>query len=76
MGGPTESWTLGGSECPSGAVVSSLSDILETGPVPRKFFLSPKACAGILRRASGRGKELDPALKAALEAVAAELTSS
>jgi len=33
--------------------------------------LSPKACLGILRRASVRGKELPPVLKAALERQAA-----
>jgi hypothetical protein len=71
MGGPTESWTLNGSEWPSAAAVCSLSDILETGVVPQRFCLSGKACAGILRRAEKRGKELPPALRRALEAVAA-----
>ena len=70
MGGPTESWTLNGSEWPSAAVVCSLSDILETGSVPQRFFLSKKACAGIIRRAEKRGKALPLALEAALTAVA------
>lgn len=52
---PTESWTLNSSEFPSVAVVSSLSDILETGDLPPRYFLSPKACAGILRRDGKRG---------------------
>jgi hypothetical protein len=43
---------------------------LETGDVPRRYCLSAKACAGILRRAEKRGKELPDALKAALMAVA------
>ena len=47
--------------------LSSLSAVLETGNLPQRFFLSPKACAGILRRAEKRGKALPPALKAALE---------
>ncbi|MFR8687511.1 MAG: hypothetical protein ACLVFY_14745 [Bacteroides fragilis] len=34
---------------------------------PEKYCLSPKACRGILQRASKRGKELPPLLKAALE---------
>lgn len=76
MGGPTGCWTLDGSEFPKDAAASSLSAILETRPIPEKYFLSPKACAGILRRASKRGKELDTHLKAGLEAVVAELTSS
>jgi hypothetical protein len=71
MGSLTESWTLSISECPSDAVVCSLSDILETGAVPQRFFLSARACQGILRRAEKRGKELPNALRRALEAVAA-----
>ena len=50
--------------------VCSLSDILETGDVPRQYYLSPKACAGILRRAGNRGKELPEQLMRALRAVA------
>ena len=50
--------------------VSSLSDILETGDVPQRFYLSAKACRGILRRAAKRGKVLPPQLQAALQAVA------
>jgi len=38
--------------------------------VPPRFYLSAKACAGILRRAEKRGKDLPPALLRALEAVA------
>jgi hypothetical protein len=67
MGGPTGSWTLSGSEWPSDAAVCSLSDVLETGPLPPRFYLSQKACAGILRRAEKRGKELPPMLRKALE---------
>ena len=70
MGSPTEFWTLSTSEWPSDAVVCSLSDTLETGIVPQRFFLSATACQGILRRADKRGKELPPALQAALEQVA------
>ena len=49
----------------SGAGVCSLSAILEAD-APEKYCLSPKACAGILRRAERRGKDLPPLLKAAL----------
>jgi len=35
---------------------------LETGSVPQRFFLSPKACAGIIRRAKVRNKVLPPLL--------------
>lgn len=69
MGGPTGCLTLNTSDHPSDGSVCSLSDILEAR-VPRKFFLSPKACRGILRRAAKRGKELPPSLKSALERTA------
>ena len=68
-----ESLTLNILEYHSGAVASSLSDILETGDVPQRFFLSATACRGILRRAEKRGKTLPPALQSALEAVAQTL---
>jgi hypothetical protein len=41
---------------PNDGGVCSLSDILETGDVPQRYYLSAKACAGILRRAAKRGK--------------------
>ena len=58
---------LNGSEFRSEGSACFLSDVLEIGEVPAKYFLSPTACAGILRRAEARGKEMHPALKAALE---------
>lgn len=77
MGSPTEFLTLNTSEWNHSLVpshsdggVCSLSDILETGDVPRRYFLSAKACAGILRRAVKRGKELPRVLYEALWAVA------
>jgi hypothetical protein len=51
--------------------VSSLSEILETGQIDPRYFLSAKACSGILRRADKRGKELPPALRQALQQVVA-----
>ena len=69
MGSPTECLTLSTSEFHSGAVACSLSDILETGDLPQRFFLSATACKGILRRAEKRGKELPmPLLNALTEA--------
>jgi hypothetical protein len=56
--------------------VCSLSDILETGDVPRQYYLSAKACRGILRRAGNRGKELPYQLHQALSAVAGEVSES
>lgn len=66
-----ESLTLSILEFPSDAVASLLSDILETGALPQRFFLSATACQGILRRAARRGKELLPRLAHALKQVAA-----
>ena len=65
-GGMTDS----AEQFPSGGGVCSLSDILETTRVPSRYYLSPKACAGILRRAAKRGKALPPLLARALTAVA------
>jgi len=47
-------------------------EVLERGPLPTRFFLSSKACRGILRRAGERGRDLPQALKQALEAQAAK----
>ena len=82
MGSPTAFLTLSSSEwtatlVPSrnDASVCSLSDILQaTSDVPRRYYLSPKACAGILRRAEKRGKALPEQLVAALTAVASRET--
>jgi hypothetical protein len=62
------------SEWPNDAAVCSLSQVLETTSIPQRFFLSPRACAGILRRAEKRGKELPPALQTALLSVAQEMS--
>ena len=63
---PGECWTADTSECPSdGDGSSSLADVL-LDEVPKRFFLSPRAAAGIIRRAEKRGRELPPALAAAL----------
>ena len=55
---------------PSVVKESRLSQILEDS-APEKYYLSPKACKGILTRAERRGKELPPELKAALIAQSA-----
>lgn len=52
-------------ECPNEEKESRLSWILEDN-VPEKYFLSERACKGILSRASRRGKELPETLKQAL----------
>ena len=52
--------------CPKDAKESFLSQILMVN-APAKYYLSPKACQGILNRASTRGKKLPIVLKRALE---------
>lgn len=52
--------------CPKEEIVSTLSQILQAN-VPEKYYLSSRACEGILRRAQRRDKELPPMLRKALE---------
>jgi hypothetical protein len=67
-------WLRGVGESFSLPCLVNLSQVLETTPVHQRYFLSAKACEGILRRAAKRGKELPPALKDALEAVVSRAT--
>ena len=58
--------TLNTGVSPRDAKESSLSQILQADP-PLKYYLSLKACLGILRRAFERGKELPKKLERALK---------
>ena len=60
------------SERHSGAGVCSLLQILQDD-APDRYSLSPKACAGILKRAERRNKDLPPMLRQALEEQAGKL---
>ena len=62
----TEFWMLNTGGSPKDAVESTLSSILEVN-VPEKYYLSGRACEGILRRAERRGKQLPEMLRIALE---------
>jgi hypothetical protein len=64
-----ECWTVASQEWLNDAEECFLSQILEES-APQKYWLSPKACAGILRRAEKRGKELPRPLERALTNVA------
>ena len=46
---------------PNDARVCLLSQVLETDSTPARYYLSAKACAGILRRAESRGNTLPEA---------------
>lgn len=67
MDGPClgDSWTVNISEWPSAESVSLLSSTLEVN-APEKYYLSARACQGILTRASRRGKKLPDLLQTAL----------
>ena len=67
MGGLSlgELMMLNTGESPNAAVESRLSQILEDNQ-QAKYYLSAKACQGILRRAERRGKDLPETLKAVL----------
>lgn len=58
-------WTQDTSESRNAAAACSLSQVLEA-EAPSRYFLSAKAAAGILRRATRRGKTLPAPLEAAL----------
>ena len=69
-----ECWTLSTCEWtafqePSHSVggVCSLSDILETGEIPLRYYLSRQVCLGIIRRSDARGVYLPPLLRRTLE---------
>ena len=62
---PGEPMTHNTGEFPRDVRESTLSQILDLN-APEKYSLSPKACAGIIRRAEKRGKELPDMLREAL----------
>ena len=69
-----ECWTLSTCEWtafqePSHSVggVCSLSDILETGYIPLRYYLSRQVCLGIIRRSDARGVKLPRLLRKTLE---------
>ena len=59
-------WTLNTGASPREGRVCTLSQILQAH-VPPKYYLTKRACSGILRRARERGKPLPPQLEMALK---------
>ena len=53
-------------ESPNIVRESSLSQVLESGESTRRYSLTPKACAGILRRVKAKGKKLPEFMEAVL----------
>ena len=58
-------------ESPHDRTTVSLWGVIEKGEVPQKYFLSPHAARGILRRVQRLGRDLLPALRQALILLAA-----
>ena len=61
-----ECLTLNFGASPNIARESSLSQVLENGGGTSRYSLTPKACAGILRRVKAKGKKLPELLEAVL----------
>ncbi len=58
------------SESPNHAKESTLSGVIETQEAPDRYFLSPNAAKGMLRRANKMGRPLFPPLRKSLEILA------
>ena len=67
-----EFWTAKVLDLPNGAKECLLSGVLEA-QVDARYYLTPKACAGIIERASARGKPIPEPLLTALKNRAQEL---
>ncbi|MCE4552770.1 hypothetical protein, partial [Xanthomonas hortorum] len=63
------------SASPNDVAVCFLWQVVDTTSIPQKYFLSPIACAGILRRAAKRGKCLPELLQAVLTAQSTSSTA-
>lgn len=61
--------TLSTTDWPSDAEGCTLSEVLETD-VPLKYYLSPRACRGLLQRSEERERWIPPILEGALRSVA------
>ncbi len=61
-------WHFG--DGPSQPVESTMWDIVEKGEVDSRYFLSPNAAKGMMRRADKMGRNLFSALREALEQLA------
>ncbi len=72
MGGPTghsmpsNSVSLNVVEGCSSSVTVPLTAILETGDLPQRYFLTPRVCMDILKRADERNRKLPDMLRSAL----------
>ena len=64
--------TLNTSEAPNHVRESTLWQVLVKGSIPERYYLSARACEGIINRADKKGKPLPQLLRLALEVTIAE----
>lgn len=67
---------LNSSQLPNTPSYGTLKDIVEPNDVPEKFYLSPKACAGILRRKRERNLKMNTELEDLMAQISSELLAS
>lgn len=71
-----QSLFLNSSNIPNNPISGNLKDIVEPNDVLEKFYLSPKACAGILRRKEERSIRMNPELESLMSRISKEETIS
>ena len=64
---------LNASSIPNNPLDGNLSDIVQTEDVPEKFYLSPQACKGILRRKNERDIKMNSELERLMTIISEEL---
>ena len=64
---------LNSSPSPNNPTYGNLKDIAQSKDVPEKFYLSPKGCAGILRRKGERNIKMNPELEKLMQKIANKL---
>ena len=63
---------LNASSIPNNPLDGNLSDIVQTEDIPEKFYLSPQACAGILRRKNERDIKMNSELERLMTIISEE----
>ena len=64
---------LNASVFPNNPLEGNLADIVQTDDVPEKFYLSPQACRGILRRKFERNIKMNSELQRLMTIISEEL---
>jgi hypothetical protein len=64
------SWHIG--DAPLNPVVTTMWEIVEKGRIDHRYFISPNAARGMIRRADKMGRQLFGPLRTALERLAAD----